>query len=124
MPRKIFLIVLVLAFAPMSSAFAADVLGEWARDDGRGSVRFTRCGNAVCGTTTAKSDPNGPGKIGQQVFFDMKPSGEGVWQGTAFNPDDGRQYSGKMSLAGDRLTTAGCALGGLICKSVTWRKIR
>jgi uncharacterized protein (DUF2147 family) len=28
-----------------------------------------------------------------------------------------------MSLAGGRLTTAGCALGGLICKTVTWGRM-
>jgi uncharacterized protein (DUF2147 family) len=27
-----------------------------------------------------------------------------------------------MSLAGDRLTTAGCVLGGLICKSIAWTR--
>ena len=48
----------------------------------------------------------------------MKPTGENIWAGTAFNPDDGKRYSGKMTLSGDRLVTAGCVFGGLICKVV------
>ena len=120
---------MLLPFAALlalaSSAFAADVAGEWARDDGKAKVRFARCGGgAVCGSITWLRDANSPAKIGQEVFFDMKPSGEGTWTGSAFNPDDGRTYSGKMTLAGERLNTAGCVLGGLICKSYDWSRAR
>ena len=52
----------------------------------------------------------------------MKPAGEGKWVGSAFNPEDGKNYSGKMTLAGDKLNTSGCVLGGLICKSVDWTR--
>ena len=62
-------------------------------------------------------------KYGLNVFFDMKPSGDNAWAGSAFNPDDGRTYSGKMTLSGDHLTTAGCVLGGLICQSVAWTRV-
>ncbi len=47
-----------------------------------------------------------------------------MWTGSAFNPDDGKTYSGKMTLKGDRLVTAGCVFGGLICKSVSWIRAR
>jgi uncharacterized protein (DUF2147 family) len=29
-----------------------------------------------------------------------------------------------MTLSGDHLTTAGCVLGGLICKSMSWTRAR
>jgi uncharacterized protein (DUF2147 family) len=29
-----------------------------------------------------------------------------------------------MALSGDRLVTAGCMLGGLICKSFSWTRVR
>jgi uncharacterized protein (DUF2147 family) len=54
----------------------------------------------------------------------MKPSGPNVWAGMAFNPDDGRNYTGKMTMSGDSLVTAGCILGGWICKTVAWTKSR
>jgi uncharacterized protein (DUF2147 family) len=107
----------LLAIAPLHAAAAGELLGEWARDDGKGSVR-----DALCGTITAKSKPDAPGSIGQKVFYDMKPDGENFWRGSAFNPDDGREYSGKITLEGGRLTTAGCVFGGLICKSLTWSR--
>jgi uncharacterized protein (DUF2147 family) len=80
--------------------------------------------DAVCGSITWLRDPKDPGKVGQQVFFGMKPHGDGIWTGTAFNPEDGRTYSGKMTLTGDHLVTARCVLGGLICKSVSWTRAR
>jgi uncharacterized protein (DUF2147 family) len=53
----------------------------------------------------------------------MTPSGANAWSGRAFNPEDGRTYSGKMTLSGGSMTTSGCVLGGLICRSVNWRKV-
>ncbi len=111
--------------ASLSAAAAADAKGEWLRDSGASKVRIANCGGeALCGTIVWLKDPSGPAKLGQQVFFDMKPHGDNVWTGSAFNPEDGKTYSGKMTLAGDRLTTAGCVFGGLICKSVSWTRVR
>jgi uncharacterized protein (DUF2147 family) len=102
---------------------AALAKGEWARDDGKAKVRLVSCGDAVCGSLSWLRDPkNDLGKVGQQVFFDMKPSGDNAWTGRAFNPEDGKTYSGKMTLSGDHLVTAGCVLGGLICKSMNWTR--
>lgn len=103
-------------------AQAADPSGTYLRDTGASRVRIAKCGDAFCGNITWLKDPNGPAKVGQRIFYDMKPDGENKWVGKAFNPEDGKTYSGKMSLSGSKLTTAGCALGGLICKSVSWSK--
>ena len=106
-------------------AKAGDARGEWLRDTGASKVRIAPCGGeALCGAIIWLKDSGGPAKVGQQVFFDMKPHGENVWAGSAFNPEDGKTYSGKMTLSGDHLTTAGCVFGGLICKSVAWTRAR
>ena len=119
------LISLAVLTAYASPAIAGDVRGEWARDDGKTKVRFIACdADAVCGSITWLKDPNSPSKIGEQVFFDMKPNGDNAWAGVAFNPEDGRRYTGKMTLSGNRLTTAGCVLGGLICKSFGWTRAK
>jgi uncharacterized protein (DUF2147 family) len=119
------LVGLAILTASASAAMAADVTGEWMRDDGKAKVRFSACGgDAVCGFIAWKRDAKDPAKIGEQVFFDMKPSGADAWAGTAYNPEDGKRYSGKMTLSGDHLTTAGCVFGGLICKSYGWTRAR
>jgi uncharacterized protein (DUF2147 family) len=117
------LIIAAALAASASVATAAEVQGEWMRSDGVAKVRIGPCGGAVCGAISWLKDPkNDPGKVGQRVFFDMKPSGENAWKGSAFNPEDGKTYSGKLTLSGDHLTSAGCVLGGLICKSMSWTR--
>ncbi|AZO81287.1 hypothetical protein BLM15_08380 [Bosea sp. Tri-49] len=111
---------LLLAFAVPASA--QDVTGTWLRDTGASKVRFTKCGEAMCGTISWLKETSGPAKIGQRIFYDMKPSSAGKWSGSAFNPEDGKTYSGTMTLSGDTLTTAGCVFGGMICRSVKWSR--
>ena len=107
-----------------TSAFAADVNGTWLRDTGASQVKFAPCGGAVCGNLVwLKPGVETPAKVGQKIFYDMKPSGADTWSGSAFNPDDGKTYTGKMSLSGNTLTTSGCVMGGLICKSTTWTRV-
>jgi uncharacterized protein (DUF2147 family) len=109
-----------------SAANAGDAAGLWIRDDGSAKLRFVPCGGGgtLCGYLAWKKEPGGPAKVGQKLFSDMKPNGEDSWAGTAFNPEDGKQYGAKLTLTGDRLVTAGCVLGGLICQSFDWRRTR
>lgn len=102
---------------------ATELDGTWLRKDtGASRVRFAKCGDAVCGTIVWLKDTNGAAKVGQRVFFDMKPDGAGRWAGKAFNPEDGKTYTGKVAIDGKDMTTQGCALGGLVCRSVAWTR--
>jgi uncharacterized protein (DUF2147 family) len=119
------LVALGIFAASAPSAIASDVTGIWTRDDGSARLRFSACGGgAMCGFLAWKKESGGPAKIGQKLFSDMRPSGEGSWAGTAFNPEDGKRYTAKLMLSGDHLVTAGCVLGGLICKSFDWTRTR
>ncbi|MCA0332217.1 MAG: DUF2147 domain-containing protein, partial [Actinobacteria bacterium] len=113
----------LLALPALSAtAFAADPSGTYLRDTGASRVRIAKCGTAFCGHLVWLKDATGPAKVGQRIFFDMKPNGENEWRGQAFNPENGKNYSGKMSLSGKTLTTAGCLIGGMGCRSITWSK--
>jgi uncharacterized protein (DUF2147 family) len=110
-----------LCVAPAS---AAEINGLWLRDTGASRIRFAPCGGAVCGTLAwIKPGTDTPAKVGQRIYSNMKPDGPNSWAGTAFNPEDGKTYKGKMSLSGNTLTTSGCVLGGLICKTVSWSRV-
>lgn len=113
----------ILALPALATAAAADPSGTYLRETGASRVRIAKCGAAFCGNIVWLKDASGPAKVGQRIFYDMKPNGENAWSGKAFNPEDGKTYSGKMSLSGRKLTTAGCALGGLVCRSVVWSKV-
>lgn len=114
----------LLALAPADAALAGDPTGVWLRDNGNSKVRITPCGDALCGSIVWLRDSGGPAHLGQRVFYGMKPSGENSWRGNAHNPEDGKTYSGSMTLSGNSLTTSGCVLGGLICKSVHWSRAK
>ena len=104
-------------------AIAGDASGVWLRDSGASKVKIAPCGAALCGHIVwLKDAASSAAKIGERVFFDMKPDGDNYWAGSAYNPEDGKTYTGKMTLSGNTLTTKGCVLGGIICKSVTWSR--
>ena len=118
-------IALVLAAVFISSqALAQQATGLWLRENGASHVRIAPCGDALCGFVAWVKDPERASEIGLKVFFDMKPSGPGTWEGQAFNPEDEKTYTGKMVLEGGALKTSGCVLGGLICKSVNWTRLK
>jgi uncharacterized protein (DUF2147 family) len=133
--RPLFVIALLLVGGPeIASAQQATVIGNWQRSDGTSRMRVAPCGNALCGTITwtdqPRTDQHNPNPelrsrptVGLRVFFDMRPSGDSRWSGQAYNPEDGGTYSGTMSVSGTTLTTQGCVLGGMICRSTTWNRI-
>ena len=106
-----------------SPALADEVTGTWLRESGLSKVKFGPCGSAICGNIIwIKSGVDTPAKVGQRLFFDMKSTGPNAWSGSYNNPDDNKTYAAKMTLSGGTLTTAGCAMGGMICRSSTWTR--
>jgi uncharacterized protein (DUF2147 family) len=123
MRRAAIAILALTAWTPLwSLAQAQEVTGTWLREDGSSKVQIGRCGEALCGDLVWVRERPADAPLGQRVFYDMKQSSPGEWTGSAFNPEDGETYRGKMVLSGSRLTTSGCMLGGLICKSIRWRR--
>lgn len=122
----------VLILATLAASFAVPAgaapgqgpTGVWNRDDGLGGVRIAHCGAALCGHIVWLKNPEGPGHVGQRVLYDMRKTAENSWAGSAHNPEDGGTYAGTMILAGDRLSTRGCALGGAICQTVGLTRAR
>ncbi|MDB5651814.1 MAG: hypothetical protein JWL62_3334 [Hyphomicrobiales bacterium] len=105
-------------------ALAQDATGTWLRDSGLSQVKIAPCGDALCGTVSWVKEAIHKDNIGLKVFFDMKPAAPGTWNGKAFNPEDGKTYTGKMLLEGTTLTTSGCVFGGMICRSVLWTRVK
>jgi uncharacterized protein (DUF2147 family) len=56
--------------------------------------------------------------------FGMKPSSTAnKWSGQVYNAEDGKTYSGSITLQDARtLKLEGCVLGGLFCKAQTWTR--
>ena len=117
----------VLAWPALAQAGGGfgDALGNWSRDDGNAKVRLAPCGSALCATNTWIRDPAASGEhVGDRLEMKLTPAGTDVWKGTAYDPQRQRSYAMTMTLKGGKLSTRGCVLAGLLCKSVSWTRIR
>ena len=136
-------LVATLALAAFDPALAADPTGTWLTQTGGSRIRIADCGGALCGTIIWLKEPNDPdtGKpktdknnsdaarrarplLGVQIVLGMKPAGADKWTGQVYNAEDGKTYSGNLTVTGaGSLTLQGCALGGLVCKGQNWTKV-
>ena len=132
----------IVGLAAATPASAGDPRGNWMTENGRAKVAIANCGGALCGNIVALKEPNDPatGKpktdsnnpnaarrtrplIGVQIVIGMMPDTADKWKGQVYNAEDGKTYSGSITLVNaTTLTLQGCALGGLICKNQTWTR--
>lgn len=106
--------------------------GIWSNPSGSVHVRAEPCGKRMCGVVVqandkAKADAargGTPNLIGQRLFRDFQPAGEGVWRGKVFVPDIAKTFSGTISVIDDtHLEGKGCLLGNIGCRSQIWTRV-
>lgn len=124
-----------LAAAPKAKASPTSPVGEWRVEDGKSQIRIEECGANLCGYVSVAKKPNekdrnnpnpslrGRSVVGMPILLDMKPSGN-RWNGRIYNAQDGRTYTGIISLKnGNTLRVQGCAFGGMICGGQNWSRV-
>jgi uncharacterized protein (DUF2147 family) len=100
---------------------AEELVGTWTLDEGTIRVKFGPCGKATCGDVVwVKPGGGAKAKVGQRLFFDVRPNGNNSWIGKATY--SGSIYVSSMLLNETVLRTTGCIMIGLFCQSGTWRK--
>jgi uncharacterized protein (DUF2147 family) len=132
-----------LALITMPSAHAADPTGTWLTEAGTSRIRIVDCGGALCGNIVWMKEPIDPETqkprvdkmnpdaarrtrplMGVTIVIGMKPSGADKWSGQVYNAEDGKTYSGSITMvSAGALKLEGCALAGLICKAQTWTRV-
>ena len=137
-------IALVFAAALCAApALAADPHGTWLTEGGKSRIRIVDCGPALCGAIAWLKEPNDPETgqpktdkhnadaskrnrplIGVTIVIGMKPAGTDKWAGEVYNAEDGKTYTGNITMQNaNALKLEGCALGGLLCKGQTWTRV-
>lgn len=123
----------VLGLSMAGAAWAADpIVGNWrtiADDNGNsGLISVSECGAKICGVLVKSYDKNGKAfkseNQGRKLIWDMVNTGGGGYgKGKVYSPDRDKTYSGKLKLAGNKLTVQGCVLG--ICRNGgTWSRVK
>src|ERR1700745_1148681 len=112
------IVFLACAMPALASAQGA-LEGKWANPHHSVIVHVARCGNALCGTV-AWANANNRGKgvdLGTRVLTALRPAGDGVYKGRAYDPKHDMDGSATVRQAGPNvMIVKGCAMMGLFCK--------
>jgi uncharacterized protein (DUF2147 family) len=117
----LFVASLVLSFISVT-ALADGIRGTWLTEDGDAAFTITDCGAQLCGrivwlesatdqSGSLRLDENNPDPTkqarricGLALIRGFEPSGPDTWDGSVYNPQDGKTYSGDITvLSEDRL---------------------
>ena len=107
----------------LAVAHAAEIDGQWARGDGNAKVRIAPCGSDICAVNTWIKPGTPKEKEGDKLVMSIKAGDDGVYSGTAFDPQRDLTYKLTVTVKGDKMTTRGCVVAGLLCKGVDWTRI-
>ena len=118
------MIAVALATGLAVSARADEPYGTWLRPSTGTQVNFYNCGGKLCGKIVAVKDQNRKGEIGTLIMNGAARTSDNEWRGDVLNTEDGKTYSGVVTLEGpNALNLKGCALG-FICKGETWQRVK
>jgi len=116
---------LTMLGASASFADTGAIMGAWQREDGIARVKVAPCGKVICMTNTYIRPDVTDEKVGERLEFDVKEAGgDAPLAGSVLDPKTGKSYSATIIVQGDQMTTKGCVLGGIICKSTNWTRLR
>lgn len=121
-------------------ALAAEPTGLWQTPSRGGQVEISKCGNSLCGRLISseglKADPALKDVNNSNAGLRDRPlknltiltgfsGGPKEWTGgSIYNAEDGKTYSGTITLDGDNtLKLKGCVVVPL-CKTQTWTRLR
>lgn len=108
----------------ISPALAAEPFGKWMRPSTGAVVDFYNCGGKLCGKVVAVKDASRAKEVGTVIVKGAIKTGDNEWKGSLLDTDNGKTYTGVITLVGaDGLNLKGCALG-IICEGETWRKVK
>ena len=131
--RAIVFGILCAALVPRA-VLAAEPIGEWLVKDKTAHIRIADCGAALWGVVSweahAGTDDKNPDSskrgrptLGMPVLIGLKAGGPKSWDGAIYNSENGKTYSGGVTLIGeDRLRVRGCVLG-FLCGGENWTRV-
>jgi uncharacterized protein (DUF2147 family) len=134
---------LILALSATEARAETGLAGRWATSGFGSLVEFAPCADdptTTCGrllwlweaTDSAgrpRTDKHNPDRaqrsrplVGVQIVSGLRETSPGVWSdGSLYNPDDGRTYTGTVRLKNGTLELTGCALT-VFCQTQVWRR--
>lgn len=115
----VFLVLAAASSAASRPVSPGDPRGVWMTEDERAALTISECGDRLCGRIVwleSMRGPSGtlrrdeenpdPAKRSEQicglvVITDLERSGTDTWEGSVYNPQDGKTYSGRITVLSD-----------------------
>lgn len=109
-----------VALAASTPAMAFDPWGVWVRAESGTVFDFYNCAGKLCAKIVSVAKQDERNAIGTVILRNAARDAEGVWRGDIFNTEDGKIYSGAVTVdKANVLTLEGCLMRYL-CKSEKW----
>ncbi len=140
--KKLF-IGMILALAPLATAFAQNVLGEWKLSTGTAIVEVYQDGDVYNGKIvwlknptrpngTPAVDHNNPDEklrsrqlMGLNMLSNLKKDGNEYTGGVIYDPANGKTYYCSMTVDGDILKVRGSLdKRGLLGRTMEWYRVK
>lgn len=108
----------------------------WLTEDGDARVRIGPCGKEICGVVVWQRVPYNDEKnpdpakrsrpiVGIRMISHIQPTGPDSWSGELYVFDEGFTVKGTAKHEGrDKLKLSGCVLGGIVCHTVIWTRVK
>ncbi len=105
-------------------ALAADPVGVWINDTGRGAIEIKPCGNALCGHVVWVKDASDADGCGRQIIGDVTRSSDAMWgEGWIYSPEKKKKYNVELTPQADgTLKVKGFAGISFLSKTMIWTK--
>ena len=129
--KRILLSIAAATVALGAPASAQALEGKWTNPKRSVIVNVARCGEAYCGTVSwasdknkAKVSENGRKLIGTRILSDLRPAGNGLYKGRAFEPKRNIRGSATVRQVGpNTMVVKGCAVLGMLCREQRWTRV-
>jgi uncharacterized protein (DUF2147 family) len=112
-----------LLVAGSASAGDPTITGNWSRNDGGSRITIGPCGALLCAVNTWIRDPAEGELVGDRMVLALQPRDPNALTGEAFDERRKLRYSLLISVDGDAMTTEGCLVSGVLCKSLRWIRV-
>ena len=115
----------------MTASAQAALEGHWKNPKGSVVVRVASCGDALLrnrdrgvGQGQGDREKGTPRLVGTRILSGMKPVGDGIFKGQAFDPKRNIRAPATVRLVGSStLVVRGRLISGILCKEQRWTRI-
>lgn len=129
--KRMLLIAASLLTAVPTAGAAQSIEGKWANPKRSVIVNVERCGDAYCGTVSWASQHNrekvadkGRQLVGTPILTGLKPAGDGLFKGQAFEPKRNVRGTATVRQVGaNTMVVRGCAVLGIFCREQRWTRV-